>query len=239
MANSGLPTLQSITCFSDRYRAPPSSRELATWAASRPCGRPRRSTAEPSSACRPGSRQLALTYDDGPNDPYTWRLLEVLDRHHVKATFFLIGTFVAAAARYRSRRWSPPDTRSGATPGTIPTSSSRSSAEVRRQLQQTQQGDLRRHRRRAKLFRPPFGGRRPISLSVARSLGLQPVMWNVTCRDWKAKSADEIVAHAERQIRGGDVILLTTESFTASASTAAAASKPATASSSRYKRRGI
>src|SRR5271169_6172686 len=43
-----------------------------------------------------GSRQLALTYDDGPNDPHTLRLLEVLARHDVKATFFLIGRFVAA-----------------------------------------------------------------------------------------------------------------------------------------------
>jgi peptidoglycan/xylan/chitin deacetylase (PgdA/CDA1 family) len=33
-------------------------------------------------------------------------------------------------------------------------------------------------------------------------------MWNVTCYEWKAESADEIAKHAERQIRGGDVILL-------------------------------
>src|SRR5580700_814791 len=37
---------------------------------------------------------LALTYDDGPNDPYTLQLLELLDHHKVKATFFLIGRFV-------------------------------------------------------------------------------------------------------------------------------------------------
>src|ERR1700733_692638 len=41
-----------------------------------------------------GSRQLALTYDDGPNDPHTMRLLEVLAKHNVHATFFLIGRFV-------------------------------------------------------------------------------------------------------------------------------------------------
>ena len=41
-----------------------------------------------------GTRQLALTYDDGPNDPHTLRLLEVLARHEVKATFFLIGQYV-------------------------------------------------------------------------------------------------------------------------------------------------
>ena len=40
-----------------------------------------------------GSRQIALTYDDGPNDPHTLRLLEVLARHDVKATFFLIGRY--------------------------------------------------------------------------------------------------------------------------------------------------
>src|SRR5256885_9927851 len=39
-------------------------------------------------------RQLALTFDDGPNDPHTLRLLDVLARHNVKATFFFIGSFV-------------------------------------------------------------------------------------------------------------------------------------------------
>ena len=33
-------------------------------------------------------------------------------------------------------------------------------------------------------------------------------MWNVSCYDWKANSAEEIVDHAERQIHGGNVILL-------------------------------
>src|SRR6476646_2784937 len=41
-----------------------------------------------------GTKQLALTYDDGPNDPHTLRLLEVLARHDVQATFFLIGRYV-------------------------------------------------------------------------------------------------------------------------------------------------
>src|SRR5438132_10052923 len=40
-----------------------------------------------------GSKQLALTFDDGPNDPHTLRLLEVLARHNVHATFFMIGRY--------------------------------------------------------------------------------------------------------------------------------------------------
>src|SRR5262249_59188660 len=38
--------------------------------------------------------QMALTFDDGPNDPHTLHLLDVLARHQAKATFFLIGRYV-------------------------------------------------------------------------------------------------------------------------------------------------
>src|ERR1700704_779398 len=39
-------------------------------------------------------QQMALTFDDGPNDPHTMQLLDVLARHNAKATFFLIGKYV-------------------------------------------------------------------------------------------------------------------------------------------------
>ena len=154
-----------------------------------------------------GSRLLALTYDDGPNDPYTWRLMEVLERHEVKATFFLLGRFVqqkpeiaralvVAGHAIGSHTWDHPNLIFA------------SAAEVRSQLQQTQQAIRDATGVDAQLFRPPFGGRRPASLRAARALGLQTVMWNVSCYDWKAKSAGEIVARAERQVCGGNVILL-------------------------------
>src|SRR5690349_2553137 len=41
-----------------------------------------------------GSKQIALTFDDGPNDPHTLHLLEVLAKHNVVATFFMIGRYV-------------------------------------------------------------------------------------------------------------------------------------------------
>ncbi len=154
-----------------------------------------------------GSRLLALTYDDGPNDPYTWRVMELLERHGVKATFFLIGQFVrqkpeiaralvAAGHVIGSHTWDHPNLIFC------------SSAEVRRQLEEAQKAIFDSTGVDPKLFRPPFGGRRPASLRTVRAVGLLPIMWKVTCYDWKANSADEIVAHAERQIRGGDVILL-------------------------------
>jgi len=154
-----------------------------------------------------GARRLALTYDDGPNDPYTWRLLELLDKHQAKATFFLIGQFVeqkpeiaraiaAAGHALGNHSWDHPNLIFS------------SAAEVRRQLQRTQHAIFDATGVTASIFRPPFGGRRPATLRVAREMGLQPVMWNVSCYDWKPISTAEIVHHAERQIRGGDVVLL-------------------------------
>jgi peptidoglycan-N-acetylglucosamine deacetylase len=60
----------------------------------------------------------------------------------------------------------------------------------------------------AKIFRPPFGGRRPAALRLARKLGLQPVMWNITGYDWDAPPAQQIERRVSSRIRGGDVILL-------------------------------
>ena len=39
-------------------------------------------------------RKFALTFDDGPNPSITPKLLDLLDRHNVKATFFVVGNFV-------------------------------------------------------------------------------------------------------------------------------------------------
>src|SRR6476620_10140124 len=40
------------------------------------------------------TKQIALTFDDGPNDPHTLHLLDVLSRHNVLATFFMVGRYV-------------------------------------------------------------------------------------------------------------------------------------------------
>jgi len=157
---------------------------------------------------RPGdSRQIALTYDDGPNDPHTLRLLDVLARHEVKATFFMIG-------RYVQQR--PEIARAVAHAGhvignhtfTHPLLTFMSEREIRQQLSDCRAALHDAIGEHSNLFRPPFGGRRPAVLRAARELGLKPVMWNVTGFDWSAPPADIIEHKVERKIRGGDVILL-------------------------------
>jgi peptidoglycan/xylan/chitin deacetylase (PgdA/CDA1 family) len=155
----------------------------------------------------PGTKQIALTYDDGPNDPHTLRLLDVLAKHGARATFFLIG-------RYVQQR---PDiardiAKAGHTIGnhtfTHPLLTFMSDAEIRRELNQCNAALRDALDREANLFRPPFGGRRPAVLRIARQLGLEPVMWNVTGYDWNAPPAATIEKKITKQIGGGDVILL-------------------------------
>jgi peptidoglycan/xylan/chitin deacetylase (PgdA/CDA1 family) len=54
-----------------------------------------------------GDHELALTFDDGPDDEHTLQVLDILDRHCIRATFFLVGQEVDAApdiARAIARR---------------------------------------------------------------------------------------------------------------------------------------
>jgi peptidoglycan-N-acetylglucosamine deacetylase len=154
-----------------------------------------------------GTKQLALTYDDGPNDPHTMRLLEVLAKHAVHATFFLIGRYV---------RQRPEIAREVVKAGHIvgnhtfthPLLTFKSAAEVRQELSDCRSVLHDAVGEHSNLFRPPFGGRRPAVLRVARELGLEPIMWNVTGYDWNAPPSAVIERKVSRQIRGGNVILL-------------------------------
>jgi peptidoglycan/xylan/chitin deacetylase (PgdA/CDA1 family) len=153
------------------------------------------------------SHQLALTYDDGPNDPHTLRLLEVLAKHNAKATFFLIGRYV---------RQRPEIVRAIVQAGhavgnhtfTHPLLTFKTEAEVRQELAQCHSALEDTIGQPSSLFRPPFGGRRPAVLRIARQLGLQPIMWNITGYDWNAPPAKVIEAKVSKHIRGGNVILL-------------------------------
>ena len=154
-----------------------------------------------------GSKRLALTYDDGPNDPHTLHLLDVLAGHNVKATFFVIGKFVQER---------PDIVRALAEAGhvvanhtyTHPNLIFRSAAETRREIADCEAAVYDAIGSGARLFRPPFGGRRPATLRAIREAGYQPIMWSVTGYDWKATSANQIVEKVARQVNGGDVVLL-------------------------------
>ena len=157
--------------------------------------------------------EIALTYDDGPNDIVTERLLDVLARHNVRATFFLIGRYV---------RQRPQIARAIAASGhlignhtmTHPWLAWQSTARIRREiadcnavLEDTLGVPIR-------YFRAPHGARRPAVLRIARSLGLTPVQWNIIAKDWLPVDAEAIearvvrgIARNQQQNRASNIVL--------------------------------
>src|SRR5712691_11786072 len=130
-----------------------------------------------------GTKQLALTYDDGPNDPHTLRLLEVLAKHEVHATFFLIGRYVQQRPEI-ARAIVKAGHIVGNHTFTHPLLIFKRAAEIRQELCDCRSALEDAVGQHSNLFRPPFGGRRPAALRIAREIGLTAIMWNVTSFDW-------------------------------------------------------
>ena len=147
----------------------------------------------------PDPRDLALTYDDGPNDIHTERLLEILARHEVKATFFLIGRFVKARPRLARSIVSAGHLVANHTVN-HPNLLLQSRRNIVRELSDCSQMIADATGAMPSFFRPPFGARRPAVLTVARELGLEPVMWDVTCFDWRPTTTDKVEHHARKRI---------------------------------------
>jgi peptidoglycan/xylan/chitin deacetylase (PgdA/CDA1 family) len=153
------------------------------------------------------SRRLALTFDDGPNDPHTLHLLDVLARHNVHATFFMIGSFVEQRPEI-ARAVAAAGHAIGNHTHTHPNLIFRHGSVVRRELRDCERAFDHAGVTRAALFRPPYGGRTPIVLRTARHMGLEPIMWSVTAWDWNPHSPEKIARLVHQQVLGGDVILL-------------------------------
>jgi peptidoglycan/xylan/chitin deacetylase (PgdA/CDA1 family) len=153
------------------------------------------------------SRQIALTFDDGPNDPDTLKLLEILDTHGIKATFFMIGRHVAMRPKIAEAV-----ARAGHVIGNHTFSHPNlifcSWRQIRQQLEDCERALTDAVGEHSRLFRPPHGGRRPDVLRIVRQAGLTPVMWSAAGYDWNSDPASQIETKVVRQASGGAVILL-------------------------------
>jgi len=143
--------------------------------------------------------QIALTFDDGPNDLATERLLEVLALHNVRATFFMIGNFVRQRSTI-ARAVAAAGHLVGNHTMTHPWLAWQSAARIRAELADTNALIQDTIGAPIHLFRPPHGARRPYVLRLARDLGLTTVQWNVIADDWKPVPAEVILERLQRGI---------------------------------------
>jgi peptidoglycan-N-acetylglucosamine deacetylase len=148
----------------------------------------------------PNVNEFALTYDDGPNDPYTQQLLDILAKHNVRATFFLIGRFVRQRPDI-ARAIHDAGHLVGNHTMTHPVLLFKSPSAVREELAGCNAAIEDALGEPVRYFRPPYGARRPDVLRAAREMGLTPVLWNAMGYDWKPTTAEQVLANLQKGIR--------------------------------------
>ncbi|MGA2484012.1 MAG: polysaccharide deacetylase family protein [Candidatus Acidiferrales bacterium] len=164
-------------------------------------------------------RQLAITFDDGPNPALTPQLLNLLEREKTRATFFVVGRFV---------RQCPDVVREIAARGHAIGNHTETHANLFRlgsagildELRRCQDAIAEATGAAARWMRPPFGFRSPWLGGAVRELGLRGVvMWSVLPGDWRGKPAEWLIGrmqtidarmerHRQEPSAGGDILCL-------------------------------
>ncbi|HEY5999919.1 MAG TPA: polysaccharide deacetylase family protein, partial [bacterium] len=154
-----------------------------------------------------GAGAVALTFDDGPVEPYTRQVLDALERHGAKATFFCIGENIERApelAREIVRR--------GHTLGNH-TQTHRllpglAAAEIERQIEECARTAERVTGVRPRLLRCPKGYKGVRVARAARRLGLSLVGFGYPIYDVQNPPAAQLVARVLGRVAPGDIVLM-------------------------------
>ena len=154
------------------------------------------------------AREIALTFDDGPNPPYTDRILDVLHQEHVQATFFVVGRAAVAYPKTLRRIASE-----GHSIGNHTWDHShllvQTPETVSEELKRTDDAIFRITGVRTWLMRPPFGARDFAVLDEAKTLGYTVVMWSVPLpNDWDQPGDATIARRVLDNVHDGAIIVL-------------------------------
>ena len=156
--------------------------------------------------CRTGT--VSLTFDDGPSASVTPRLVRILRRSGVPATFFMVGQRVASA---------PAAARQVARAGNLVANHSylhtdmttQTSAQVAATLRATDAELRRAGVVPTRLMRPPYGAINDSVRATVRRSGYTPVLWDIDSRDWTGLSTSTIAARILGSLRpGGSNVVL-------------------------------
>jgi peptidoglycan/xylan/chitin deacetylase (PgdA/CDA1 family) len=171
---------------------------------------PRCSLLGPNLVRLPGDTdgRVALTFDDGPDPSVTPRVLDLLDRHGAKASFFCIGRLVLAhpgLAREIHERGHRVENHSFRHSNAF---AFQGPARLRAEIQRAQDAIGSSLGRAPLLFRAPAGIRNPWLDPVLARLGLRLVSWTRRGFDTVTAAPQRVTARLVRGLAGGDILLL-------------------------------
>jgi peptidoglycan-N-acetylglucosamine deacetylase len=136
---------------------------------------------------------VALTFDDGPHPVFTPEILDILDRYHVKATFFMVGKYMDKypdVAKEVIRRGHAIGNHTYTHPHNIELDTQ---AQMIRELDQCEQVIEKLTGHRTHLFRPPRGLVDGSVFTIAAEEGYTTILWTV-CADHHDAPAPELMA---------------------------------------------
>jgi peptidoglycan-N-acetylglucosamine deacetylase len=152
-----------------------------------------------------GRRTLALTFDDGPSES-TERVLTILQRYHVPATFFQCGMNVLRLPSVALAVLSAGH-EIGNHSHTHPRLYFRSAVAIEMEFARAQEAIENSMGLRPRLMRPPFGVRWFGFREMQRKLNLISILWTAIALDWKLKSS-AIVERLMRRASNGGIFCL-------------------------------
>lgn len=151
--------------------------------------------------------KIALTFDDGPHPRVTPKILKILEKYGVKATFFVVGenveyypevieSVVAAGHEIGNHTYSHPH---------ISRLDEKTLAQEISKCDKAITDAVGVH---SKLFRPPEGVIDNAVKVISSTNDYSVILWRVDTRDWAGTSADEIEKNVTKNVRSGDIILM-------------------------------
>ena len=152
--------------------------------------------------------RVSITFDDGPNPVYSPKVLALLKKYDVKATFFCIGKHLETHPEIVKQIL-----KEGHTIGNHTYSHSNSfgffsTKKVKAELEQTNKIFEKITGLKLKLYRPAFGVTNPNIKRAVKMLKLQSIGWNIRSLDTTRLSQKDIFNRITKGLKPGDVILL-------------------------------
>ncbi len=152
--------------------------------------------------------KIALTFDDGPSQPQTLKVLEALKKHGVKATFFVIGKNIKGNETILQQIINE-----GHSIGSHSFShhfwiDMWGKSKLEEDILESLNAIRLVTGKDVKIIRPPYGVTTPNFRSVFRKLKLQSVGWNVRSYDTAAKEMNKVLNRVLSKTKSGSIILL-------------------------------
>ena len=152
-------------------------------------------------------KRIALTVDAAWEDDKTDFILETLEKHDVKATFFLCGVWVDAYPEH-VKAIAEKGHEIGNHSLTHPHMNQLDSGSVQKEISDLDDKIEQLTGKRCTLFRAPFGEYNDTVIQAVREIGYEPIQWNLDTIDWKReRSADAILNGVLPKLTPGSIIL--------------------------------